>query len=130
MDSVLSLLVGPLGRSFRIFKEYGILPKYMNFIEFSDELYESYYKAFGMPSGRLFLLIPLDFTGKEQEEIDTIINQYVIENSKDLPTVTEVEKREMLKAVKFVYKTTLDLPDNTSDQERIDTFLKIFPMFE
>ena len=34
-------MVGPLGQSFRVFKEYGILPKVMNFIEFSDELYES-----------------------------------------------------------------------------------------
>lgn len=104
MDSLLSLLVGPLGQSFRIFKEYGILPKDINFIEFSDALYENYYKVVGMPSGRLFLLIPLDFTGKE--------------------------KREMLKAVRFVIETTEDLPEQTSDQERIDAFLKNFPMFE
>lgn len=130
MDSVLSLLVGPLGQSFRIFKEYGILPKDINFIEFSDELYENYYRVMGMPSGRLYLLIPLDLTGKEKGEIDTVINQYILDNSKELPTVTEVEKREMLKAVRFVYKTTRDLPEHASDQERIDTFLKILPIFE
>lgn len=67
-------MVGPLGQSFRVFKEYGILPKVMNFIEFSDELYESYYKVMGMSSGRLFLLIHLDLTGKEKGEIDTVIN--------------------------------------------------------
>lgn len=130
MDSVLSLLVGPLGQSFRIFKEYGILPKDSNFIEFSDELYENYYKVMGMPSGRMFLLIPLDLTGKEKGEIDIVINQYIIDNSKELPTVTDVEKREMLKAVRFVFKTTGDLPEQASDQERIDTFLKILPIFE
>lgn len=130
MDSILSLLVGPLGQSFRVFKEYGILPKDINFIEFSDALYENYYKVVGMPSGRLFLLIPLDFTGKEKGEIEMLINQYIIDNSKELPTVTEVEKREMLKAVRFVIETTEDLPEHTSDQERIDAFLKNFPMFE
>ena len=102
MDSVLSLLVGPLGQSFRVFKEYGILPKDINFIEFSDDLYENYYRVMGMPSGRLFLLIPLDLTGKEKGEIDAVINQYIIDNSQELPTVTEVEKREMLKAVRFI----------------------------
>lgn len=130
MDSVLSLLVGPLGQSFRVFKEYGILPKDMNFMEFSDELYENYYNIMGMPSGRLFLLIPIDLTGKEKGEIDTLINQYIIENKKELPTVTDIEKREMLKAVELVFKTTKDLPDHSSDQERIDIFLKNFPMFE
>ena len=130
MDSVLSLLVGPLGQSFRVFKEYGILPKDMNFIEFSDDLYENYYNIMGMPSGRLFLLIPIDLTGKEKGEIDTLINQYIIENKKELPTVTDIEKREMLKAVELVFKTTKDLPDHSSDQERIDIFLKNFPMFE
>lgn len=130
MDSLLSLLVGPLGQSFRIFKEYGILPKDMNFIEFSDELYENYYNIMGMPSGRLFLLIPIDLTGREKGEIDTLINQYIIENKKELPTVTDIEKREMLKAVELVFKMTKDLPDHSSDQERIDIFLKKFPMFE
>lgn len=130
MDSVLSLLVGPLGQSFRVFKEYGILPKDMNFMEFSDELYENYYNIMGMPSGRLFLLIPIDLTGKEKGEIDTLINQYIIENKKELPTVTDIEKREMLKAVELVFKMTKDLPDHSSDQERIDIFLKKFPMFE
>lgn len=130
MDSLLSLLVGPLGQSFRIFKEYGILPKDMNFMEFSDELYENYYNIMGMPSGRLFLLIPIDLTGREKGEIDTLINQYIIENKKELPTVTDIEKREMLKAVELVFKTTKDLPDHSSDQERIDIFLKNFPMFE
>ena len=130
MDSVLSLLVGPLGQSFRAFKEYGILPKDMNFIEFSDELYENYYNIMGMPSGRLFLLIPIDLTGKEKGEIDMLINQYIIENKKELPTVTDIEKREMLKAVELVFKMTKDLPDHSSDQERIDIFLKKFPMFE
>jgi hypothetical protein len=130
MDSVLSLLVGPLGQSFRVFKEYGILPKDMNFIEFSDELYENYYNIMGMPSGRLFLLIPIDLTGREKGEIDTLINQYIIENKKELPTVTDIEKREMLKAIELVFKTTKDLPDHSSDQERIDIFLKKFPMFE
>ena len=130
MDSVLSLLVGPLGQSFRVFKEYGILPKDMNFMEFSDELYENYCNIMGMPSGRLFLLIPIDLTGKEKGEIDTLINQYIIENKKELPTVTDIEKREMLKAVELVFKTTKDLPDHSSDQERIDIFLKNFPMFE
>ena len=130
MDSVLSLLVGPLGQSFRVFKEYGILPKDMNFIEFSDELYENYYNIMGMPSGRLFLLIPIDLTGKEKGEIDMLINQYIIENKKELPTVTDIEKREMLKAVELVFKMTKDLPDHSSDQERIDIFLKKFPMFE
>jgi hypothetical protein len=84
----------------------------------------------GMPSGRLFLLIPIDLTGKEKGEIDTLINQYIIENKKELPTVTDIEKREMLKAVELVFKTTKDLPDHSSDQERIDIFLKKFPMFE
>ena len=130
MDSVLSLLVGPLGQSFRVFKEYGILPKDMNFIEFSDELYENYYNIMGMPSGRLFLLIPIDLTGKEKGEIDMLINQYIIENKKELPTVTDIGKREMLKAVELVFKMTKDLPDHSSDQERIDIFLKKFPMFE
>lgn len=130
MDSLLSLLVGPLGQSFRIFKEYGILPKDINFIEFSDDLYENYYRAMGMPSGRLFLLIPRDFTGKEEGEIDTLIDEYIIGHSKELPTVTEVEKREMLKAVTFVVETTEYLPEHTSDQERIDAFFKNFPMFE
>lgn len=130
MDSVLSLLVGPLGQSFRVFRESGILPKDMNFIEFSDELYENYYDIMGMPSGRLFLLIPIDLTGKEKGEIDTLINQYIIENKKELPTVTDIEKREMLKAVELVFKMTKDLPDHSSDQERIDIFLKKFPMFE
>ena len=130
MDSVLSLLVGPLGQSFRVFKEYGILPKDMNFIEFSDELYENYFKVMGMPSGRLFLLIPLDFATKEKGEIDMLINRYIIDNGKELPTVTEVEKREMLKAVKFIFMNTEGLSEHASDQERIDTFLKIFPMFE
>ena len=130
MDSVLSLLAGPLGQSFRVFKEYGILPKNLNFIEFSDELYENYYNIMGMPSGRLFLLIPIDLTGREKGEIDTLINQYIIENKKELPTVTDIEKREMLKAVELVFKTTKDLPDHSSDQERIDIFLKKFPMFE
>ena len=130
MDSVLSLLVGPLGQSFRVFKEYGILPKDMNFMEFSDELYENYYDIMGMPSGRLFLLIPIDLTGREKGEIDTLINQYIIENKKELPTVTDIEKREMLKAVELVFKMTKDLPDHSSDQERIDIFLKKFPMFE
>ena len=78
MDSVLSLLVGPLGKSFRIFKEYGILPKDRNFIEFSEEMYEKYYMAVGMPSGRLFILIPLDFTGKERGEADAMTNQYIL----------------------------------------------------
>ena len=41
-----------------------------------------------------------------------LINQYIIDNSQELPTVTEVEKREMLKAVSFVYKTTEDLPEH------------------
>ena len=130
MDSVLSLLVGPLGQSFRVFKEYGILPKDINFIEFSDELYENYFKVMGMPSGRLFLLIPLDFATKEKGEIDMLINRYIIDNGKELPTVTEVEKREMLKAVKFIFMNTEGLPEHASDQERIDTFLNIFPMFE
>ena len=130
MDSVLSLLVGPLGQSFRVFKEYGILPKDMNFMEFSDEFYENYYNIMGMPSGRLFLLIPIDLTGKEKGEIDTLINQYIIENKKEVPTVTDIEKREMLKAVELVFKMTKDLPDHSSDQERIDIFLKNFPMFE
>jgi hypothetical protein len=130
MDSLLSLLVGPLGKSFRIFKEYGILPKDDNFIEFSEDLYENYYKLMGMPSGRLFLLIPLDFEGKEKEEIDAMTNNYIIENRKELPTVTEVEKREMLKAVEFVFKTTESMPHGTSDQERISEFLNLLPMFE
>ncbi len=130
MDSVLSLLVGPLGKSFRIFKEYGILPKDMNFIEFSEDMYEIYYRVMGMPSGRLFLLIPLDFTGKVSEEVDDMINRYIGENSKELPMVTEVEKREMLRAVEIVLKTTENLPHNASDMERITKFMNLFPMFE
>lgn len=130
MDSLLSLLVGPLGQSFQIFKEYGILPKDMNFVEFPDELYETYYKVKGMPSGRLFLLIPLDFAGKGSEEIEAMTNQYIIDNIEELPTVTETEKREMLKAVELVLKTTEDLPQDASDHERITKFLKFFPIFE
>lgn len=130
MDSILSLLVGPMGKSFRIFKEYGILPKDTNFIEFSEELYENYYEAKGKTSSRLFLLIPMDFSGKEKGEIDTIINQYIIDNTKELLTVTEAEKMEMLKAVEFVFKTTEDMPHKASDQERISRFLDLLPMFK
>ena len=54
----------------------------------------------------------------------------ILENSKELPTVTEVEKREMLKAVEFVFKTTENLPRSASDMERITRFMNLFPMFE
>ena len=106
MDSLLSLLVGPLGQSFRIFKEYGILPKDINFIEFSDDLYENYYRVMGMPSGRLFLLIPRDFTGKEEGEIDTLIDEYIIGHSKELPTVTEVVPPPETRTAIFVFAIT------------------------
>lgn len=130
MDPTLSLLVGPLGQSFRIFKEYGMFPKNVNFFEFSDELYERYYKVIGMPSCKLFLFVPVDFTGKTEAEIEAVKDQYIIENYKELPTVTEIEKREMLKAVEFVLKMTESLPHNASDQERITRFLNLYPMFE
>lgn len=83
-----------------------------------------------MPSCKLFLFIPVDFTGKTEAEIETVKDQYIIENYKELPTVTEIEKREMLKAVEFVLKMTESLPQNASDQERITRFLNLYPMFE
>lgn len=131
MDSLQSLFMGPFGKSFRVFKEYGLLPKEMNFIEFSENQYADYCKVMGMPSGRLFVFIPLDFTGKERDEIDTLANQYVLEHIKELPTVTDFEKREMLEAVEYVYKITENLShDDATDIERLDKFLNFLPMFK
>ena len=58
------------------FKEYGMLPMDTNFIEFSEELYENYYEAKGKTSSRLFLLIPIDFSGKEKGEIEGTAYRY------------------------------------------------------
>ena len=79
---------------------------------------------------KLFLLIPLDLVGKDREEVDVIVNNYILENRKELPTVTETEKIEMMKAAELVFKITEDLPCHTSDQERIDNFLNVFTMFK
>ena len=114
MNPFLSFLVGPFGAAFAVMNEYRFLPSTDSFTEFSDEMYEAYLIKEGkMPSERLF-----------QMHADSNTNE------KEVLVVTKTEMEEFLKARQFVDHITLEKDDlkDASDVDRLDYFMKLFPI--
>lgn len=111
MNSIMSLLVGPLGEAFSVIDEYRFLPNPECFTEFTEEMYEAYFNKMGMPAERMYQMNP----GAHYKGTEILI-------------VSKTEMGEMLKARRFiddVIKEETSL-EGASDEERLDYFKSIY----
>ena len=111
MNPFASFFFGPYGQAFALMDEYRFLPSPENFTEFSEEMYEAFYRQIGMPAERMYQLRPgPHYTDKE------------------ILVVSKTEMHEFLKARQFVDKVTHDVPEleGASDLERLSYFKSKF----
>ena len=114
MNPFLSFLVGPYGQAFAIMDEYQFLPTENDFKEFSEEMYERFFAKHGMPSERLFQMIPPSLDASK---------------SKDILVVKKSEIKEILSARAFVddFASNKKELENASDMDRLNAFKSFLP---
>ena len=114
MDPMLSLLVGPLCGAFQVIDKFGYLPEEDNFVEFSDEMYESFRRKCGMPDERMFYI---------QEDKPSAKN-------KQLEVVSLSEKTALIQAKSFIIHTfmsEIEKHPDWKDKDIIMAFKSSFP---
>ena len=105
----LNLMIGPLGKSFKIIRQRGKLYSEEDFVELTETQYASYTAKVGKPKNALYSI------GYDAE-------------SNLLEIVDELEKCSLMQASTFIRNSVGEISDQPlADAEIIEKFASVFP---